>query len=119
MEKQLTVLVVDDEAAIRLLAKTFLDDANFNTLLASNADEAIEVLEQRDDIQAIITDVQMPGSMDGVRLANAVGERWPPMAIIVMSGLRPKPSCLPKKSRFFHKPFQPKDMIKAVHELVN
>ena len=50
MEKQLTVLVVDDEAMVRSLAKTFLDDANFNTLLASNADEAIELLERRDDI---------------------------------------------------------------------
>jgi CheY-like chemotaxis protein len=119
MEKQLTVLVVDDEAKIRLLAKTLLDEANFHTLLASNADEALEVLERRDNILAIITDVQMPGSMDGIRLANAVRDRWPPIAIIVMSGLRPEPLCLPNKSRFFHKPFQPKDIISAVTELVN
>jgi two-component system, response regulator PdtaR len=119
MEKQLTVLVVDDEATIRLLAKTFLDEANFKTLVASSADEAIEVLERRNDIQALITDVEMPGSMDGVRLANTVCERWPPIAIIVMSGQWREPDSLPKKSRFFQKPFQPKEIINAVHELVN
>jgi DNA-binding NtrC family response regulator len=119
MEKQLTVLVVDDEAMVRLLAKTFLDEADFNTLLASNADEAIEVLERHDDIHAIITDVQMPGSMDGVRLAHAVSKRWPPIAIIVMSGQWWEPHILPEKSRFFQKPFHPKEIINAVHELVN
>jgi two-component system, response regulator PdtaR len=119
MEQQLTVLVVDDEAVVRLLAKTFLDEANFNTLLASSADEAIEVLEGRDDIQAVITDVQMPGSMDGVRLANAVCDRWLPIAIIVMSGQWSEPPSLPEKSRFFRKPFHPKEIINAVHELVN
>jgi two-component system, response regulator PdtaR len=119
MEKQLTVLVVDDEAMVRLLAKTFLDEANFNTLLASSADEAIEVLERRDDIHAIITDVQMPGSMDGVRLAHAVCNRWPPIAIIVMSGQWSAPHSLPEKSRFFQKPFHPKEIISAVHEMVN
>jgi CheY-like chemotaxis protein len=104
---------------VRLLAKTSLEDANINTLLASNADEAIELLERRDDIHAIITDVQMPGSMDGVRLAHAVCNRWPPVAIIVMSGAWSEPHSLPKKSRFFQKPFRPKEIISAVHELVN
>src|SRR5580698_1921544 len=119
MEKQLTVLVVDDEAMVRLLAKTFLKEANVNTLLASSADEAIEMLQSSNDIHAIITDVQMPGSMDGVQLANAVRDRWPLIAIIVMSALWLEPSSLPEKSRFFHKPFCPQDIISAVHELVN
>jgi two-component system, response regulator PdtaR len=119
MEKQLTILIVDDEAIIRLFAKEFLDEANFNTLLASNADEAIAALERRSDICAVITDVQMPGSMDGVRLANAVHNRWPPIAIIVTSGQWPMPLALPENSRFFHKPFRPQDIISAVHELVN
>jgi DNA-binding NtrC family response regulator len=119
MEKQLTVLIVDDEAMIRLFAKSFLDEANFNTVLASNADEAIAALEGRSDIRAVITDVQMPGSMDGVRLAKAVRDRWPPIAIIVTSGQWPVPPTLPENSRFFHKPFRPQDIISAVHELVN
>ena len=80
MEKQLTVLIVDDEAMIRLFAKEFLDEANFNTVLASNADEAIAALERRSDIRAVITDVQMPGSMDGLKLAAAVRKRWPDMS---------------------------------------
>jgi DNA-binding NtrC family response regulator len=119
MEKQLTVLIVDDEPIIQLFAKEFLDEANFNTVLASNADEAIAALERHSDIRAVITDVQMPGSMDGVRLANAVRHRWPPIAIIVTSGQWPVPPALPENSRFFHKPFRPQDIISAVHELVN
>jgi two-component system, response regulator PdtaR len=119
MEKKVTILVVDDEAMVRLLAKTFLEEANFHALLASSADEAIGVLEQREDIKAIITDVEMPGSMDGVRLANAVRDRWPPVAIIVMSGQWQEPSALPENSRFFQKPFSPKEVISAVRELVN
>ena len=67
----------------------------------------------------IITDVQMPGSMDGVRLANAVRERWPPVAIIVMSGQWQELSALPENSRFFQKPLRPQDIITAVHELVH
>jgi two-component system, response regulator PdtaR len=84
-----------------------------------SADEAIEVLERRDNIHAIITDEQMPGSMDGVRLAHAVSNRWLPIAIIVMSGQWSKPRSLPEKSRFFQKPFRPKEIISAVRELVN
>jgi two-component system, response regulator PdtaR len=101
MEKQLTVLVVDDEAMVRLFAKTFLDEANFNTLLESSADEPIEVLERRDDLQALITDVQMPGSMDGVRMANAVRDRWPPIVIIVISGQGVGPVVSPPEEPVF------------------
>ena len=61
---------------LRLYAESFLKDANFKTLTAANADEAIKLLETRDDTQTIFTDIQMPGSMDGIKLVRSVRDRW-------------------------------------------
>jgi CheY-like chemotaxis protein len=82
------------------------------------ADEAIAVLERRTDIHTIITDINMPGSMDGLRLAAAVRNRWPPIKIIVVTGHRPPESDeLPTNSLFVAKPYSAARMIAAVSEL--
>jgi CheY-like chemotaxis protein len=81
-----TVLVVEDEALTRLDAVWMLEAAGFDTVEAGDADEALQVLEARDDIHVVFTDVQMPGSMDGFGLARVVGERWPAVIALVTSG---------------------------------
>ena len=81
------VLVVDDEVLVRTVAVDMVEQAGFEVIEASNADEAIRILESRQDIRAVFTDIQMPGSMDGLRLAQSVRDRWPPVALIVTSGL--------------------------------
>ena len=80
------VLVVEDESLVRLGAVTIIEDAGFEVIEAASADEAIGILECRSDIRVVFTDIHMPGSMDGLKLAQAVRDRWPPIKIIVTSG---------------------------------
>ena len=80
------VLIVEDEALVRLSARAEIEAAGFKVYEANNADEAIRILEANSDIELVFTDVDMPGSMDGVKLAHYVRTRWPPVKIIVTSG---------------------------------
>ena len=80
------MLIVEDEFLLRMDAAEAIGAAGFEVIEAANADEAIEVLEARPDITVVFTDIQMPGSMDGLKLARAVRGRWPPIKIIATSG---------------------------------
>src|SRR4029079_6706893 len=81
-----TVLVVEDEMVLRMRAVDIVEDAGFNSLEAVNADEALSILESRSDISLLFTDIQMPGNLDGLKLAHAVHKRWPAIKIILVSG---------------------------------
>jgi CheY-like chemotaxis protein len=76
------VLVVEDEMILRVRAVDIVEDAGFCSVEAVNADEAIAILESRSDISLLFTDIQMPGSIDGLKLAHAVHERSPSIKII-------------------------------------
>jgi CheY-like chemotaxis protein len=103
-----TVLVVEDEFIIRLDLVDTLEKAGFHTIDVASADEAIRVLEERSDIRAVFTDIEMPGSMDGLALARCIRERWPPTILIVCSGReKPQEHELPSKSEFLPKPYNP------------
>jgi CheY-like chemotaxis protein len=80
------ILTVEDETLLSAYLGEVLEEAGYQVVAAANADEAIEILETRDDIRIIITDINMPGSMDGLRLAAAVKDRWPPIKIIIATG---------------------------------
>jgi CheY-like chemotaxis protein len=80
---------------------------------ASNAGKAIEILESRNDIETIFTDIEMPGSMDGLKLAQAVRYRWPPVNIVITSGKQPRDNDMPKNIGFVAKPYDIKDVLKA------
>jgi CheY-like chemotaxis protein len=111
------VLIVDDEPLVRLCAVETVADAGFEVIEAANADEAIRILESRSDIHVVFTDVHMPGSMDGLKLAHAVRNRWPPIKIIVTSGReKVAEQDLPAGGRFVAKPYDPteiKDVLRA------
>jgi CheY-like chemotaxis protein len=111
------ILIVEDETLIRLGAIQIAEDEGFEVIEAANADEAIEVLERRSDIRVIFTDIHMPGSMDGLKLAHAVRHRWPPIKIIVTSGRdHPNEQDLPDGGRFFPKPYTPAQFQTALRD---
>jgi CheY-like chemotaxis protein len=100
------VLIVEDEILLRMNAVDMVQDAGYGVIEASTADEAIEILESRDDISVVFTDIQIPGQMDGLKLARAVRGRWPPIKIIATSGrLRLSSDDLPEGGRFLPKPY--------------
>ena len=106
------VLVVEDEMLLRMRAMDMVEDAGFTPVEAINADDALGILESRSDIELLFTDIQMPGSMDGLKLAYAVHARWPLIKIILVSGqLKLTDDDKPADSRFFGKPLDVKQMI--------
>ena len=112
------VLAVEDEPLVLMLAVDMIRDAGFEPLWASNADEAIRILESRDDIRIVFTDINMPGSMDGIKLAQAVRGRWPPIKIIVTSGFSEgELRLLPQGSQFIPKPYDAGQMSEVLHSL--
>src|SRR5258708_7164769 len=113
------ILVVEDEMLLRMRAVDMVEDAGFTAVEAINADDALAILESRSDIELLFTDIQMPGSMDGLKLANAVHERWPLIKIILVSGqLRLTDEDKPVDSRFFGKPLEVKHMIAEMQEMM-
>ena len=113
------VLIVEDEPLLRLHAVDIVEEAGFFAIEARNADEAVAILESRSDIMLLFTDVQMPGSMDGIKLAHAVRHKWPPIKIVVVSGhIEVDRSDLPADSRFFGKPFEAAKMISELRSLI-
>jgi CheY-like chemotaxis protein len=113
------ILVVEDEEVLRLLAVDLVEEAGFVPLVAKNADEAISILEEHSDISLLFTDIHMPGSMDGVKLAHAVRHRWPPIKIIIVSGkVRLSENDMPTNSRFFAKPYRAEHLIAELRSFV-
>jgi CheY-like chemotaxis protein len=112
------VLVVEDEALLRMNAVEMVEAAGFEVLEAANADEAILILENRFDITVVFTDIQMPGSMDGLKLAAAVRGRWPPIKIVATSGhIEVSEQDLPEGGRFLSKPYSSHQISGLLHEL--
>lgn len=113
------VLIVEDEMVLRMRAVDIVEDAGFTSIETTSADEAIEVLESRDDISLLFTDIQMPGSMDGLKLAHAVHARWPHIKIILVSGqIAVTEADKPADSRFFPKPLEIEQMVLELQEMI-
>jgi CheY-like chemotaxis protein len=112
------ILVVEDEFLLRMEMEDELTNAGFNVLTAANADEAIEILTNRDDIRIIVTDINMPGSMDGAALTRFVRTRWPPIRMIVASGAVPDTDQIPLGIPFFRKPYPHRQIQAKIRELL-
>jgi CheY-like chemotaxis protein len=113
------VLVVEDEMLLRMRAVDMVEDAGYTPVEAVDADQAVAILESRSDIALLFTDIQMPGSMDGLGLAHSVHERWPPIRIIMVSGqLNAADIDIPADSRFFGKPLEPSKMIAEMQNMI-
>jgi CheY-like chemotaxis protein len=113
------ILVVEDEFLLRMDAAAMVASAGFAVVEAANADEAIEILETRSDIAVVFTDIQMPGAMDGLRLARAVRGRWPPIKIVATSGhLTVTDTDLPEGGRFLPKPYSAIEVTCVLREVM-
>ena len=111
------VLVVEDEGLVRMNAVAMIEEAGFSVLEASDADDAIRILETRRDVTVIFTDIEMPGSMNGIKLAHAVRDRWPPIKIIATSGHYGfREGDLPTGGRFLPKPYTLPQISEALRE---
>jgi CheY-like chemotaxis protein len=110
------ILIVDDDPLLRMLTIELVNEAGFETLEACDADQAIAVLESCSKIAVLFTDVDMPGSMDGLKLANVVSDRWPAIEILIASARVPARN-LPANSRFLRKPYREAAMIAELHSL--
>ena len=114
------VLVVEDEALVRVAAVGMLEDAGFRIIEAMNSDQALELLAADCDVQLLFTDVTMPGAIDGFALARRVRGRWPHIAIMVVSAKRmPQSEELPAGSRFEQKPYSPETVVRHARELTS
>ena len=119
MTKKMVALVAENEAIIRMGAVQMLEEAGFAVVEAANAHDAVSILEQRNDVCVIFTDINMPGTMDGMRLARMVRDRWPPIHLIVTSGcISPNTVDLPAGGRFIRKPYDPRHVIATLRELL-
>jgi CheY-like chemotaxis protein len=85
------ILIVEDELWLSLDISEALEGEGYDVISVANADDAIKILESRNDIHTIFTDIDLPGSIDGLKLAAAVRDRWPPVNIIVTTGMRACP----------------------------
>ena len=113
------VLVVEDEMLLRMRAVDMVEDAGYTSIEAVDADQAVAILEARSDIALMLTDIQMPGSMDGLKLAHAVHRRWPPIKIILVSGqLKMANIDIPLDSRFFGKPLDAAEMVTQMRNMI-
>jgi DNA-binding NtrC family response regulator len=115
------VLLVEDDGLLLMEAADTLADAGFTVLEAPHADKALTVLENRDDVGVLMTDVDMPrGSMDGFALARLVAHRWPDIPVLVVSGMgTPGPNDMPDGARFIPKPYEPSTLVRTLRAFVH
>jgi CheY-like chemotaxis protein len=112
------ILIVEDEFLLRLDSAETIEHAGFEVIQAASADEAIAILNARPDIHVVFTDIQMPGSMDGLKLARFVRNRWPPIKIVATSGrVVASADDLPAGSVFLPKPYLGADVVATLREL--
>jgi CheY-like chemotaxis protein len=112
------VLVVEDEPLVRMVALEAIEAAGFKAYAAADADEAIRILERQGNIRVVFTDINMPGSMDGIRLVHCVRDRWPPVQFIVTSGqLKFGEAELPLGSVFVSKPYSPEQIVSKIEKM--
>ena len=119
MEDNLVVLVVEDEPLVRMYAVDVLEDAGLVVVEAGTADEALGILENRQDVSILFTDVKMPGSLDGFGLAQIVNERWPEIMILITSGhFRPEEDRI-ATGTFIPKPYPPGKVVATIRDLAH
>jgi CheY-like chemotaxis protein len=116
---QPVVLLVEDEFLVRQTLVDILREAEFWVVEAQDADEAFELLRSRTDVAVVVTDVNMPGSMNGFEFARLVRQGWPEVGVLAISGQAdPGSNDLASNTTFLRKPFRPAALIKVLQEVI-
>ena len=117
-KKPIVVIVVEDEPMVRMAAVGALEDAGFEVLEGKNAQAALLILKTEGGrVQALFTDVEMPGAMDGLMLARQIHLDWPLICVMVASGqIIPGAGEMPENSRFFKKPYNMGAVVAHIRE---
>lgn len=114
------MLIVEDELFVRMIGADALEEAGYSVIEAASADEALAVLEEADNVEVLFTDIRMPGSMDGLKLAEVVHERWPGIRILLTSGdTRPSRADIPDDGRFLAKPYRFESLSRELTTLLD
>ena len=112
------VLIVEDDPLPQMIAFDIVSDAGFEPLVATNATEAISILESRKDIRLVFTDIDLPDGIDGLKLAALIQDRWPTIAILITSGhIKPRNQTLPVRCMFLPKPYRLECVVSALRTL--
>jgi two-component system, response regulator PdtaR len=110
-----TVLVVEDQALVRLDAVSCVEEAGYLAVAVANADDALLALQNGHTIDALFTDIHMPGSLDGLELARQTRGQWPDMPIVITSGqTKPSPGDLPERALFLPKPYSHREIARVL-----
>lgn len=118
MNKRNVALVVEDEALVRFDLAQSLEEVGYVTFEASNAADAISILEVHPEIRIVFTDIQMPGTMDGLALSQYVRKRWPPTIIVISSGrCSPRSDEMPIGAHFLTKPYSPHALSHVMQDI--
>jgi CheY-like chemotaxis protein len=117
--ERIVVVVAEDQLLVRMFTSDFLDEAGYKVFEACHADDALLLLEERTDVQVLMTDVEMAsGSMNGFELARQARERWPRLGIVIVSGrAAPAPGDLPEGAVFISKPYRPAAVLAAIESM--
>jgi len=113
-----TSLIVEDEAIVRFELIDLFEEEGYRVFAAANAEQAISILDDHGEVRVVLTDIDMPGTMDGLKLAHYVRKRFPPTLLLVASGRRSvPPDQMPEHSAYFAKPFDPAAMLRKIDEM--
>lgn len=117
--RSIAILVVEDEPLLRMMALDMVEEAGFAAYEAGNADEALDLLETRDDIGLVFTDINMPGSIDGLALGYLVRERWPWIKLAITSAQPRSSREMPVGAIFLAKPYRLQQLIEKLHAMID
>jgi len=115
-----TVLVVEDQALLRLYVSEMISDAGYTVLSVENADAALSVIKSNPDIRLVFSDFEMPSVMNGLDLGYHLFKTRPDVAFVLTSGAKmDKGFALPPRGLFVSKPFLESDVCSALAQLVH
>lgn len=118
IEPRKVILVVEDEPILRMMAVDLVENAGFEPVEATDATQAIEILERRMDIRVVFSDIDKPRGLDGMKLAALIRKRWPPIEFILTSDkLAPRPEELPERGVFLSKPYRVDEVISTLRRM--